>query len=182
MPHSVASLARALSLLLLLALVVAGSRPNVGWLIAGIPFVAVGETIRIWAVGHLTKSVELVTSGPYRRVRHPLYLGRLLIFTGICLGSPLPHGLHLVVLAAGMAIFHGYYLPRKEGVEPKRLEALHGEAYRRYHQSVPTLIPRLRPFDDGPERRWSLARFSANREIWMVALLAGWAALQISRL
>jgi protein-S-isoprenylcysteine O-methyltransferase Ste14 len=161
---------------------VAGSRPTVGWLIAGIPLVAAGEAVRVWAAGHLTKSVELITSGPYRWVRHPLYLGRLLVFTGICLGSPLPYGLHLLVLATGMAIFHAYYLPRKEGVEPKRLEALHGEAYRRYHRRVPALLPRRRPYSEGPARRWSRSRFRANREVYMVLLFAGWAALQLARL
>ena len=152
-----------------------------GWLIGGIPLVVGGETLRVWAAGHLTKSVELVTSGPYRWVRHPLYLGRLLIYSGICLGSPLPGGGHLAALAAGVGIFYAYYLPRKEGVEPARLASIHGEAYRAYHDRVPALLPHRAPYPDPSGRRWSLARFRVNREIWMIALLGGWTLLQALR-
>ncbi|MCA1586159.1 MAG: isoprenylcysteine carboxylmethyltransferase family protein, partial [Acidobacteria bacterium] len=33
-----------------------------------------GEGLRVWAAGHLEKSREVTASGPYRLVRHPLYL------------------------------------------------------------------------------------------------------------
>ena len=36
---------------------------------------ALGEALRIWAAGHLEKSREVTSSGPYRYTRHPLYLG-----------------------------------------------------------------------------------------------------------
>ena len=44
-------------------------------LLAGAAVGMVGEAIRIWAAGHLEKSREVTTSGPYRFTRHPLYLG-----------------------------------------------------------------------------------------------------------
>lgn len=182
MERSSASTVRSLGLLVALAALVGLSRPSSGWLIAGAPLVAAGQAVRIWAAGHLTKSVELVTSGPYRWIRHPLYLGRLLIFTGICLGSPLPGGLHLAVLVAGLAIFYGYYLPRKEATEPPRLEALHGTPYVRYHGRVPALLPRGRPYASASARRWSWVRFHRNREIWMVVLAVAWFTLQSGRL
>ena len=181
MRQSLASAARSLALLLLLALLVVASRPSVGWLIGGIPLVVAGETLRVWAAGHLTKSVELVTSGPYRWVRHPLYLGRFLIFSGICLGSPLAGGGHLAALVAGVGIFYVYHLPRKEGVEPARLASLHGDSYLTYHHRVPALFPRRTPYRDASGRRWSRARFRINREIWMIAVLAGWILMQALR-
>ena len=85
--------------------------------------------MRFWAAGHLHKNVDLVTSGPYRFTRNPLYLGRLLIFSGLAVMARLPWGLNLVaVLPLGWAVFFLYYLPRKERVEPARLAELHGEA------------------------------------------------------
>jgi len=38
----------------------------------------------------LHKTVALITSGPYRYTRNPLYLGRLLILTGLFIAATLP--------------------------------------------------------------------------------------------
>jgi len=140
------------------------SRPEPRTAVVGAVLVALGELIRIWAAGHLYKTKELITSGPYRFTRNPLYLGRLLIFTGIALMARIPccHA-NLVVLVLGWLVFFGYYMPRKERIEPARLERHHGEAYRRYFAAVPALFPWKRPWpDDGG--RWRLERFRRNRE------------------
>ena len=39
-----------------------------------------------------------------------------------------------------LGVFFGYYMPRKERIEPARLEALHGEEYRKYNAAVPALF------------------------------------------
>jgi protein-S-isoprenylcysteine O-methyltransferase Ste14 len=157
--------------LLILALVAAG-RPTAPGFGLGLLFVAAGEFMRIWAAGHLRKTVDLITSGPYRFTRNPLYLGRLSIFTGFCVMARLPYGLNWAVLFAGWAIFFGYYLPRKERVEPGRLRAVHGERYERYHRAVPALLPALRPYPAAADLGWSAARFLVNREHWMTAALS----------
>jgi protein-S-isoprenylcysteine O-methyltransferase Ste14 len=77
------------------------------------------------------------------------------------------------VLLVGWAVFFGYYLPRKERVEPARLREVHGEAYERYRRAVPALFPRLRPYPEGGRAAWSAARALANREHWMAIALAG---------
>ena len=141
-------------------------------------FAAAGEAIRFWSAGHLTKTRELVTSGPYRYTRNPMYLGRLLIFTGLALAAELPYRANLFVLSAGYLVFFAYYLPRKERVEPARLREVHGAAYGRYFDAVPALFPSLRPYDQDGGRRWATARMLRNREHWMVlALTAIWAWL-----
>lgn len=59
--------------------------------VAGGVLVAAGEALRLWAVGHIglpsrtrgDGAHRVVRSGPYGRVRNPLYIGNVLIFAGI---------------------------------------------------------------------------------------------------
>lgn len=46
-----------------------------------------GETIRMWASGYVMKNKELATNGPYAYVRHPLYVGNILLLVGFSLAS-----------------------------------------------------------------------------------------------
>ena len=171
---------RLLLLFVGVAALLALARPTPSGVIAGALFAAAGASLHFWSAGHLTKTAELVTSGPYRYTRNPLYLGRLLIFTGLALAARLPYQAHLVVLAVGYLVFFGYYLPRKERVEPARLRREHGAAYGRYFDAVPTLFPALRPYPETGGRRWAAARMLRNREHWMlVALLAIWGWLAV---
>ena len=148
------------------------ARPTGIGVAVGAIFVIAGEAVRFWAAGHLLKTAELVTSGPYRYTRNPLYLGRLLIFTGLCVMAKLPYHINWVVLALGYLIFFGYYLPRKERVEPARLAQVHGAAYDNYRRAVPALFPTLRPYPDAGASGWSSDRMLRNREHWMVLGLA----------
>jgi protein-S-isoprenylcysteine O-methyltransferase Ste14 len=153
---------------LLLALMVVFSTPTPTGVTVGFLIAAAGEAIRFWAAGHLLKTAELVTSGPYRYTRNPLYLGRLLIFTGLCVMARFPYGLNWVVLVVGLAVFFGYYLPRKERVEPARLAEVHGAAFERYFRAVPALFPTTRPYPDTGVSGWSSDRMLRNREHHMV--------------
>ena len=159
---------RVLSVWLLVAALVAFSKPTPFSVFAGFAFVVVGEALRCWAAGHLHKTVMLITSGPYRYTRNPLYLGRLLIFTGITIMASLPYYGNWVVLILGYAIFFGYYLPRKERVEPARLREAHGPAYEAYFKAVPALFPSRTPWPDGSNDGWYSSRLRRNREHWML--------------
>jgi len=158
---------RVLSVYLLMGALLALSRPTPLSVSAGFVFVAAGEILRFWAAGHLHKTVTLIISGPYRHTRNPLYLGRLLIFTGIAIMATLPAFGNWIVLVCGYVIFLGYYLPRKERVEPARLLETHGERYAVYFDAVPTLIPRLTPWPGGANDGWHSSRLVRNREHWM---------------
>ncbi|MFM8997940.1 MAG: methyltransferase family protein, partial [Candidatus Limnocylindrus sp.] len=66
--------------------------PTVPSFAIGAAIAVSGESIRLWAAGHLEKSKEVTQSGPYRYTRHPLYLGSSLIGLGLAVVSN-----HLVV-------------------------------------------------------------------------------------
>jgi protein-S-isoprenylcysteine O-methyltransferase Ste14 len=55
------------------------------WLLA-----VVGVWVRIWGAGNLRKNQEITRTGVYQMVRHPLYLGSLLMFLAffIAVGNP----------------------------------------------------------------------------------------------
>lgn len=172
---------RLIALWLAIAAIVWLSRPSYGWIAAALPFLLVGEATRSWAAGHLHKTVALITSGPYAYTRNPLYLGRLAIGTGLALLCPLPGYAHLIVLAAIWALFFGYYLPRKERIEPARLLEHHGERYSEYRDAVPALWPKLRRYPAASDEGWQLPRYRRNREALMIVGLSLLVALQLWR-
>ena len=146
-----------------IALLILLSHPTPALFAAGAALTLCGELVRLWAAGHLVKSVKLITSGPYAYSQCPLYLGRLLILTGLGLAARLEGYLNLAALAAGYAVFFFYYMPRKLRVEGDRLARLHGEAYEHYRKHVPALIPSLRPYPGG-DGRWSVGLMVRNQE------------------
>jgi len=84
---------------------------------------------------------RLATAGPYARVRHPQYIGFVLIMTGFLLQWPT-----LVTLAMYPVLVVMYGLLGKR--EESEMLAQFGDEYRRYKHAVPALVPRR-------ERRWS---------------------------
>ena len=56
-------------------------------LVYGAIVAGLGEALRLWAAGHLEKSREVTSSGPYRWTRHPLYVGSAIIGAGIATAS-----------------------------------------------------------------------------------------------
>jgi len=63
------------------------SAPTRATILAGLPVAIAGELLRLWAAGHLNKSREVTSSGPYTLVAHPLYLGSSIIGAGLAIGS-----------------------------------------------------------------------------------------------
>ena len=81
-----------------------------------------------------TPSVEpLATGGMNAIVRHPLYLGLLLVLWGAA-ASP---------FMAATAAFATLYIRIGIFFEERKLLALYGHDYQRYRASVPMLIPRV---------------------------------------
>jgi len=115
------------------AIVLLSCTKGIWWI--GIGIASLGLAIRIWAASHIQKNVTLCTSGPYRYTRNPLYLGSLIMAIGFCLAVQRP-----ILLVCTLIFFLLVYYPvifREE----KNLKDKFPEAWARYYQRVPRLIP-----------------------------------------
>ena len=113
---------------------------------ASIVLVAIGVAIAIWARRHigqfwssrvaLKEDHQLIQTGPYARVRHPIYSGMLLamIGTGLFLGE-------WRALVGVFLVFGAHW--RKAQREEKLLAGQFGTAYEEYCGRTGSLIPRL---------------------------------------
>src|SRR5688572_25760170 len=63
------------------------ARPSLRSLLTGIVIAVAGEGLRVWAAGHIEKGREVTRSGPYRWVRHPLYLGSAIMAAGFVVAA-----------------------------------------------------------------------------------------------
>ena len=155
---------RLLSVYVLVAALLIASRPAPCGLAAGSLIAFGGEALRLWAAGHLVKSSRLITAGPYAYTQHPLYLGRLLILTGLGIAARCPLYLNLLVLLGAYSIFFLYYMPRKRRVEGTRLATRHGSAFEVYRRAVPVLFPRRRRYPGAAGDAWSFALVAKSGE------------------
>src|SRR3990170_3239820 len=80
---------------------------------------------------------QLVIKGIYRYIRHPQYLGFLLISLGMIVLWP-------VITTLIMWPFLFLLYRRLAAKEEKRMEEMFGEEYLRYKSKVPMFIPRVR--------------------------------------
>lgn len=159
--------------------VVAFSRPTVAAFAAGFVLVFVGGGLRTWGAGHLLKNDELIVSGPYSRLRHPLYAGTLLV--GLGFGTIAGGWLTLAILPIVATWFFASYFPRKERAESSRLAELYGDGFAAYRDAVPALFPALAAWRPprrmvglgDPELRWSFRRYSENNELGTLLALVG---------
>ena len=150
------------------------AQPSAQSLVVGLIPILLGQALRLWATTHLNKNEALTVSGPYAYLRNPLYLGTLLIGVGFAIvaATPLAYAL-LALFALG---YYLYYMPYKNRIEGARLEALYGDAFRRYAVAVPSLLPRLHPYVPlGGERAIipdARERFLDNNELGTAAVVA----------
>jgi protein-S-isoprenylcysteine O-methyltransferase Ste14 len=115
---------------------------------AAITLTALGIAFAIWArfylgqnwssavtikVGH-----QLIRTGPYAWVRHPIYSGLILAMIGTAIARREPRGLISVAL-----LWLGFWI--KSRMEEKFMHKTFGPEYEAYAQSTGALVPKLRP-------------------------------------
>jgi len=140
------------------------AQPTWRSLVAGAAIALAGQAMRLWAAGHLEKSREVTTSGPYQFTRHPLYVGSSIMALGVAMGCR----------SAAVAFIVGIYMATTITAAIRSEEAFlrerFGDAYDTYARSRG---PRV-------SRRFSWARAWRNKEyrsvtglILFLAVLAG---------
>ena len=110
--------------------------------LAGHAAVLLGLGIRIWAAGYIgsgarsrnLQAEHIVRDGPYRVLKHPLYVGNLLLVSGILLLYNPPRWLGLLYLGLFVVIYGSIIVSEMEYLKGKparktcyRLSNLRGE-------------------------------------------------------
>jgi protein-S-isoprenylcysteine O-methyltransferase Ste14 len=120
-----------------------------GTVIAGL-----GEGLRIWAAGHLNKSREVTSSGPYRYFAHPLYVGSATMGAGLAIASG------SLVVGVLIALYLGATITAAIRSEERFLRGKFGDDYEAYRRgaarSAAAAAEATRPF--------SVQQAMANRE------------------
>jgi protein-S-isoprenylcysteine O-methyltransferase Ste14 len=123
----------------------AGVTPLFGFYLnmAGFLLGFAGAAFSIWSISYLKRSFglraairTLVTSGPYARIRHPLYLGEIVHILGIAVLAGTPVALYLFAGALVLQVL------RAKVEERKFLRTI--PEYARYKARTGFLWPRLR--------------------------------------
>ena len=126
----------------------AGEAADVAWFCLSLAIAAAGALIRVYTNGHAAlgtsgkvkvaaEAAELNTTGSYSLVRNPLYVGRILNFTGLAMltGSPF-YG--LLILFFSVIVYE-----RISVYEEEFLRGKFGEEHSRWAAAVPALMPRF---------------------------------------
>ena len=114
--------------------------------LAGAPLAGAGLALFKWMFVHLGLNVTstsmpraqatLITSGPYRWVRHPMYSAVVLLVAAASLLTA-----NRIVALGGLAMFA--LLAARSRVEERRLVEKFGDAYRAYQRRTGRFLPRL---------------------------------------
>jgi protein-S-isoprenylcysteine O-methyltransferase Ste14 len=126
-------------------------------LLLSLVLVVPGILLRSYASGHVTKNVQLTTTGPYGYTRNPLYFGSILIAFGFALAAR-SLWIALVFLVLFLIIYWPVILDEEEYLRSQFPD------YDAYAARVPRLIPRPgRPLP-GAEGRFSFQLYRKHRE------------------
>ena len=116
-----------------------------GYLLSTVGIILVSRALRLVPLYpfHLLSGPPLVTGGIYGQVRHPFFLGLILIFLGyFIVAGTWGALLHLGCLLA--------FLPFGIHFEEKNLKLAFGAEYEEYREAVASLFPKL-PWQQKPE-------------------------------
>ncbi len=152
------------------------------WVVDGVDLAClaislVGLAIRVWTVGQVIpgtssrrrggpRASDLNTSGPYSLVRHPLYVGNLLIGLGV---ASLPR---VWWLAIGYVVAYAIVIGRVVAAEERVLSRSFGPAYEAWARKTFAFLPSFTHWS-GSERSFSI-RMVLRREYgtWLATFAA----------
>jgi protein-S-isoprenylcysteine O-methyltransferase Ste14 len=130
--------------------------PTIG--VLGVALSVAGIALAIWARWHLGENWsatvtlkedhELISAGPYRYIRHPIYTGMLLAFVGTALAL----GEYRALISVGIVLFAFYIKAKKE---ERFLTQEFGEKFREHSRRTGMFLPKftyLALSDRGRER------------------------------
>ncbi len=154
------------------------AQPTPSSFAAGIFWVIAGEILRIWSVAytgketrqHIINTPKLAIGGPYAFVRNPIYIGNLIIYSGVTIIANLwlPFFLFFVWLYFGLQYI---FIVR---AEENALQSAFGAAYDRYRQAVPAWLPALKPYPGERETADYREAFrSESSTFWSIAGFLG---------
>ncbi len=111
----------------------------IGWLIVLVTTFLINHfdlfglrQVWLYLLGKPYTPLKFKTPGPYRMVRHPLYIGWMIAFWA----TPTMTVAHLV-FAVGMTAYILIAIPFEE----RNLVEFHGDSYAKYRRNVPKLMP-----------------------------------------
>jgi protein-S-isoprenylcysteine O-methyltransferase Ste14 len=121
--------------------------PTRATIIVGAALLAVGFPLALWSIyTQLTRgqgtplpimpTQRLLVAGPFRYCRNPMALGTILAYLGLAIARVTPCGIFSVVFLGTLLLI---YIKR---VEERELAERFGQAYLRYKQEVPFILPR----------------------------------------
>jgi protein-S-isoprenylcysteine O-methyltransferase Ste14 len=143
------------------------AQPTSQSLVVGGAIAVVGELLRIWAAGHLNRWREVARTGPYKLMRHPLYVGSSIMGVGLAVAA------WSVPVAVLVAAYLGITLTAAVRFEARELRQQFGADYQAYREG--------RGGSPAP-RGFSFQQVIANREYRSAAgLVIGFALLWMRR-
>ncbi len=156
------------------------ARPTATTLAAGLVLTLLGESIRFWGVayaGSLTRvtgsvgAPEVVIAGPFSYVRNPLYIGNILMYTGVgVMANALTPWLVLIAL-----FYFAVQYSLIVSLEENFLEKEFGEEYIEFKKNVPRFFPRVHPYKHPRQEQqkpsWQEAVRSERRTFQAIVLV-----------
>jgi protein-S-isoprenylcysteine O-methyltransferase Ste14 len=127
-----------------------------------------GEAIRMWASGYVMKNKELATNGPYAYVRHPLYVGNILLLVGFSIASS--QWWSFVLMGALL----WFYYPLTISYEDNKLRDIFGDEWVVWSKNIHALIPTFGKKAGSVKSGWSFKKsLMQNAEPLIVVYLIG---------
>ncbi len=152
--------------LILIAACAWAAEPGQQRIMTGIAIAGAGQLFRIFAAGTIFKNRKLASTGAYALVRHPLYLGNILILAGFAVSAG------NLVVAAVIVVFFLVWYPSAIRYEDAKLERIFEDDWRNWSTGTNAVFPGRFSWKSLTDAHWN-ARQSMirNGELYITVYL-----------